>query len=103
MIPMLSPPVIGAIERLCREAISYSGNHTLVREAGIDPHVNALMFLGIVLFCSGYLDQALARSEGAIEEAIRLKHRPSLATSLAVGTRLLALMRDDVRFPQTVV
>jgi predicted ATPase len=77
-----------------------SQHEMFVRETGIDPHLNALMFLSVVLFCLGYLDQALARSEETIDEASRLKHRPSLATSLAVRTRLLALMCDNVRVPQ---
>ena len=41
--------------------------------------------MGIVLFCLGYPDQALARSNAAIAEARRLAHPPSLAASLALG------------------
>ena len=51
--------------------------------------------LGIVLFCLGYPDQALARSRAAIAEARRLAHPPSLAVSLALGARLLSLVGDN--------
>jgi len=47
--------------------------------------------LGIVLFCLGFPDQALARSNAAIAEARRLAHPPSLAASLGLGARLLSL------------
>jgi predicted ATPase len=52
-------------------------------------------FLGIVLFCLGFPDQALARSSAAIAEARRLAHPPSLAVSLAWGSRLLWLIGEN--------
>jgi predicted ATPase len=51
--------------------------------------------LGIVLFCLGYSDQALAQSSAAIAEARRLTHPPSLAASLALGTVPLSLVGDN--------
>ena len=51
--------------------------------------------MGIVLFCLGFPDQALARSNAAIAEARRLAHPPSLAASLALGARLLSLVGDN--------
>ena len=51
--------------------------------------------MGIVLFCLGFPDQALARSNAAIAEARRLAHPPSLAASLVGGARLLSLIGDD--------
>ena len=51
--------------------------------------------MGIVLFCLGYPDQALTRSNVAIAEAGRLAHPPSLAVSLALGARLLSLIGDN--------
>jgi predicted ATPase len=51
--------------------------------------------LEIVLFCLGYPNQALARSNGAIAEARRLAHPPSLASSLALGGILLSLVQDN--------
>ena len=56
---------------------------------------NSQSFLGIVLFCLGFPDQALARSTAAIAEARRLAHPPSLALSLALGARLLSIVGDN--------
>jgi len=56
----------------------------------------SLGYLGHVLFCMGYPNQALSRCNAAIDEARRLAHAPSLAGSLATGTRLLSLMGDYV-------
>jgi class 3 adenylate cyclase/tetratricopeptide (TPR) repeat protein len=52
-------------------------------------------YLGNVLFYLGYPDQARARSNAAIAEAGRLARPPTLATSLAVDTRLLSLVGDN--------
>ena len=67
----------------------------LVYQAGTNPQVTSLAYLGIVLFCLGYPDHALAQSNAAIAEARKLAHPPSLATSFAVGARLLSLVGDD--------
>jgi len=56
---------------------------SLIHQAGTHPQANSQAFLGIVLFCLGLPDQALARSNAAIAEARRLVHPPSLALSLA--------------------
>jgi predicted ATPase len=69
-------------------------HRSLVRQIGIHPHLNSQALLGIVLFCLGFPDQALARSSAAIAEARRLAHPPSLAVNLATGTRLLSLVGD---------
>jgi class 3 adenylate cyclase/predicted ATPase len=61
---------------------------------GNDPQVNSLAFLGIVLFCLGFPDQALARSSAAIAEARKLAHPPSLALSLSLGTLPLSFAGD---------
>jgi hypothetical protein len=50
--------------------------------------------LGVVLFCLGFPELALARSNAAIAEAGRLAHPPSLALSLALGARLLWFAGD---------
>jgi len=68
---------------------------SLVRQAGVHPQVISQTYLAIPLFCLGYSDQALARSSAAIAEARRLAHQPSLASSLAVGARLLSLVGDN--------
>jgi class 3 adenylate cyclase/predicted ATPase len=68
---------------------------SLVDQAGVDPCVNAQAVLGSVLFCLGYPDQAVARSNGAIAEAQRLAHQPSLAITLAFDARLHLLIGDN--------
>jgi len=61
-------------------------NHrSLVQQAGFHPQVSSQAILGIVLFCLGHPEQALARSNAAIAEAQRLAHPPSLASSLGLG------------------
>ena len=59
------------------------------------PQVVSHGFLGIVLFCLGYPDQALAPSNAAIAEARRLAHPPSVAVSLTLGARLRLLVGDN--------
>ena len=68
---------------------------SLVHQVGFHPHVNSQAYLGIVLFGLGFPDQALTQFRGAIAEARRLAHPPSLAGSLAVGVRLLSLFGDN--------
>ncbi len=70
-------------------------HRSLVHQVGIHPQVISQAFLGIVLFCLGYPDQALAQSNAAIAEARRLAHPPSLAVSLAIGAMLLSLVGDN--------
>jgi predicted ATPase/class 3 adenylate cyclase len=70
-------------------------HHALVHQAGVHPQVSALAFLGTVLLCLGFPDQALARSSAAIAEAQRLAHQPSLAVSLSVGARLRWLVGEN--------
>jgi len=70
-------------------------HRSLVRQTGLYPHVNSQAFLGIVLFCLGFPDQAMARSDAAIAEARRLAHLPSLASSLANGATVLSLAGDN--------
>jgi class 3 adenylate cyclase/tetratricopeptide (TPR) repeat protein len=61
---------------------------------GNDPQVNSLAYLGIVLFCLGFPDQALARSSAAIAEARKLAHPPSLTLSLSIGALPLSFAGD---------
>ena len=70
-------------------------HRSLVHQTGLHPQNNAQSLLGSVLFCLGFPDQALARSNAAIAEARRVAHPPSLAVSLALGARLLSLVGDD--------
>ena len=75
-------------------------HHSLAHQTGSHPHVVSQGYLGIVLFCLGLPDQALAQSNAAIAEARRLAHPPSLAGSLATGVRLLSLVGDDAALDQ---
>jgi TolB-like protein/class 3 adenylate cyclase/predicted ATPase len=59
------------------------------------PQVDSLGYLGMSLFCLGFPDQAAERCNAARAESRRLAHLPSLAVSLAIGTRLLSLIGDD--------
>ena len=77
-------------------------HRSLVRQAGVHPHVFSQAYLGNVLFCLGFPDQALARSNANILEARRLAHPPSLAGSLAIGVRLLSLVRDDAALEEGI-
>ena len=67
---------------------------SLVHQAGDDPHVDAEAFLGSVLFCLGFPNQALARVKSANSEATRLAHPPSLAVSLSASALVLSLVND---------
>jgi predicted ATPase len=68
---------------------------SLIDQVGFSPHVTSQPYLGIVLFCLGYPDQALAWSNAAITEARRRAHLPSLALCLSIGARLHSLDGDD--------
>ncbi|MBV8401708.1 MAG: AAA family ATPase, partial [Acetobacteraceae bacterium] len=49
----------------------------LVQQAGVHPHIFSRAYLGNVLFCLGFPDQALAQNRGNLVEARRLAHPPS--------------------------
>jgi predicted ATPase len=68
---------------------------SLVFEAEFHPHVGSLAYMGMSLFCLGFPDQAAERCNAAHAESRKLAHLPSLAVSLAIGTRLLSLLGDD--------
>jgi len=70
-------------------------HRVFAQQIGIHPENDAAAVLAIVLFCLGYPDQAVVQSNAAIDEARRLAHPPSLASSLFLGARLLLLIGDD--------
>jgi class 3 adenylate cyclase/predicted ATPase len=72
-----------------------NAHHSLVEQAGFHLQVVLRAYLGIVLFCIGFPDQALEWSGAAIAEARVLTHPPSLLTGLTFGCRLLSLVGDD--------
>ena len=70
-------------------------HRSLVLRAGFHPQVVLQAYLGIVLFCLGFPDQALAQSNAAIAESRRLAHPPSLAGILSLRALLFSLVGDD--------
>jgi len=72
-----------------------NSHHALGAQTGSHPQVVAEGYLGFVLFCLGFPDQALTRSNAAIAEARRLAHSPSLASALMIGTLLLSIADND--------
>ena len=75
---------------------------SLVHQTGFSPHANSQGLLGIVLFCLGFPDQALARSRAAVAEARRLGHLRSLAISLTNGTTMLSFLGDNAALDEWV-
>ena len=67
---------------------------------GIRPQLAVQAPLGIVLFCLGFPDQALAQSDNAIAEARRLPHPATLAMSLGIDALLLSIVGDDIGLEQ---
>ena len=74
---------------------------SLVRQTGIHPQLAAQAALGVVLFCLGFPDQALAQSNKSIAEARRLPHPPTLAMSFGTGA-VLSIISDDIALEQRV-
>jgi class 3 adenylate cyclase/predicted ATPase len=64
-------------------------------QTGSHPHVVAQTYLGIVLLCLGFPDQALARSNAAVADARRLAHSPTLASALMLEAIRLSIGGDD--------
>jgi class 3 adenylate cyclase/predicted ATPase len=77
-------------------------HRSLVQQAGVHPHIFSRAYLGNVLFCLGFPDQALAQSSANIIEARKLAHPPSLAGALSIGVRLLWLVGDDAALDEWV-
>jgi len=75
-------------------------HRSLAYYAGAHPQVYSQAYLGNVLFCLGFPEQALAQSSTIIIEAKRLSHPPSLAGSFAIGGRLVLLIGDDAALDQ---
>ena len=77
-------------------------HRSLGHQVGFYPHVSAQAYLGNVLSCLGYPDQALARSREAITEARRLAHPPTLAGTLATAIRLHLVIEDNAILRQWI-
>ncbi len=70
-------------------------HRSLVHQAGSHPQVGLQGQLAIALFCLGFPEQALGRSNATIAEALTLAHPPSLVAGLSLGARLLSLGGDN--------
>src|SRR5262249_45617421 len=57
--------------------------------------VNVQSFLGIVLFCLGFPDEAVAQSSAAIAEARMLSHPAPLVETVGLASLMLLLLRED--------
>jgi class 3 adenylate cyclase/predicted ATPase len=68
---------------------------SLVNQIGSHPHVISQGYLAIALFCLGFPDRALAQSNAAVAEALRLAHPPTLTVALSTDSRLLSLSGDS--------
>jgi class 3 adenylate cyclase/predicted ATPase len=79
------------------DPVSHQG---LAQQMGTSPQVASQAFLANVLFCLGYPDQAVTRTNAAIAEARALAHPPSLALSLSIGSRVLSLVGDSAALDQ---
>jgi len=70
-------------------------HRSLAHQAGAHPHVILQAYLGIVLFCLGYPDQAWVQRSAVIAEARRPAHPLPLAASLMHGATVLSLVGDN--------
>ena len=77
-------------------------NRSIVDQTTIYPQVAAQAYLGTVLLCLGFPDQALAQESAAVAEARRLAHPPSIAVSLACGARVLSIVEDNAALSEWV-
>ena len=77
-----------------------NSHHSLVRQTGVHPQLAAQAALGVVFFCLGFPDQALAQSSKAIAEARRRPHPPTLAMSLGIDALLLSIIGDHIGLEQ---
>jgi predicted ATPase len=72
-----------------------NSHHSLGPQTGSHPQVVAQAYLGIVLLCLGFPDQALVRANAAIAEARRLAHSPTIASALMIGAMRLSIAGDN--------
>ncbi len=69
-------------------------HHSLVHQFGIHSYLCSQAALGIVLFCLGYPDQALAQGSGAIAKAQTLAHPPTVSVTLSSAALVHSLAGD---------
>jgi predicted ATPase len=71
-----------------------NSHHSLGPQTGSHPQVVAQAYLGIVLLCLGFPNQALVRANAAIAEARRLAHSQTIASALMIGAIRLSIAGD---------
>jgi class 3 adenylate cyclase/predicted ATPase len=71
-----------------------NSHHSLGPQTGSHPQVVAQAYLGIVLLCLGFPNQALVGANAAIAEARRLAHSPTIASALMLGAIRLSIAGD---------
>ena len=69
-------------------------HRSFVHQFGIDPQAILQSFLGLVLFCLGYPEQASARARAAIADARAAAHPPTLCGALSFGFIRLSFTGD---------
>jgi class 3 adenylate cyclase/predicted ATPase len=72
-----------------------NAHHSLGQQTGSHPQVVAQVYLGVVLFCLGFPDQAVLQTNAAIAEARRLASSPTLTSALMAGAVLLSIGGDN--------
>ena len=75
-------------------------HHSLGPQTGSHPQVVAQVYLGVVLLCLGFPDQAELQTNAAIAEARRVGHPVPLAVTLGYGAMLLSLIGDNAALGQ---
>jgi predicted ATPase len=87
-------------EVICRYDSAVHGH--LFQQAGTDPNVVNLAYLGHVLSLLGYPDQALIRAEEAIRHSRQLAHAPTTADCLAQSARIASILGDEAHLAHWV-
>jgi predicted ATPase len=72
-----------------------NAHHSLGHQTGSHPQVVAQAYLGVVLLCLGFPDQAVLQTNAAIAEARRLAYSPTLVSALMAGAILLSIGGDN--------
>jgi DNA-binding SARP family transcriptional activator/predicted ATPase len=84
-------------ERVIAFYVPQQHHHSLVSLRGSDAGLSALAYAACTLWCLGYPDQALQRSQTALALARELNHPFSLADVLSYGGCLFNAMRRDAQ------
>jgi class 3 adenylate cyclase/predicted ATPase len=79
-----------------------NSHRSLVHQIGIPPLEASKAYLGIVLVCSGFLDEGSGRSSAVIAEARALAHAPTLVSGLVLSIVALWLVGDNAALDERV-